>query len=454
MSTASERPSRRCDGTDRRSFLKAGALAAGSIAGGGLGLADLLAARAAGSGAGAGSGSIRKTSVILFWLDGGPTHLETYDPKPDAPDEFRGPFGTVRTRVPGVRVGELLPLHADIMDKVSVVRSVHHDNGDHFAAAHWMTTGWHGSTAANTDPMYPSVGAYVGKLRGPNRDGVPAFASVPTPSTVGLVPGYFSATWLGPAYHPFAAGDARVKANLTPNVPAERLNDRLGLLSDMDRLRRDIDRTGAMDGMDRFQRQAADIVLTGSARSAFDVTLEPQKMRDFYGTHSWSQYALAARRLVEAGVTFVTVNLNGWDDHSSLEKGMQRKLPPFDRALSCLIRDLSDRGLLDEVLVLAMGEFGRTPRINKGLPQDPVPGRDHWGNAMSVLMAGGGVKGGRVVGSTDARGERPVERPTTPEDVLATVYHILGIDPHQTFLNPAGRPVPILGRGEPIRELL
>jgi hypothetical protein len=457
----SETPIRRCDGASRRSFLKAGALAMG--AGAGLGLADLLrtreagrahAAQKAGSGSPSpGSSAATAKAVILFWLDGGPTHLETYDPKPDAPAEFRGPFGSLPTAVPGVRVGELLPGHARLMDRVSVIRSMHHNNGDHFAAAHWMTTGWKGSNAAKTDPMYPSVGSYIAKLKGSNRPGVPAYASVPVASTVGLSPGYFSSTWLGPAYNPFNAGDSKVRGNLAPTVEAARLSDRIGLLRGMDRMRREIDSSGLMDGVDKFQRQAADMVLSGSARDAFDIAGEPQKVKDLYGAHSYSQYALAARRLVQAGVSFVTVNLNGWDDHSSLEKGMKNKLPPLDRAVSALIEDLTDRGMLDEVMVLVMGEFGRTPRINKGLPQDPVPGRDHWGEAMSVLIAGGGVQGGRIIGSTDGRGERPVDRPTTPEDLLATVYHAVGIDPRQTFPTPSGRPIGILDRGDPIREL-
>jgi uncharacterized protein (DUF1501 family) len=216
-----------------------------------------------------------------------------------------------------------------------------------------------------------------------------------------------------------------------------------------------MDKSGLMDGMDAFNRQAVSMVLSGSARKALDVTQEPQKVRDLYGAHQWSQIALTARRLVEAGVTFVTLNVGGWDDHANIEGAMKSKLPPFDRAVCSLVQDLSDRGMLDDVLVMAMGEFGRTPRINKGLPgSDARPGRDHWGEAMSVLMAGGGLKGGVAVGSTDARGERPKDRPTTPEDVLATVYHVMGVDYHHNFLNHSGRPVPVLNRGEPIRELL
>lgn len=452
------RGGRRCDGSTRRSFLQVGSLTLGGLA-----LPQLLAAREAAAGTGARSDAApgatptrgkRDTSVILFWLDGGPTHMETYDLKPDAPEEFRGPLSPIRTTVPGMMISELFPEQARQARHLALLRSVHHNNGDHFAAAHWMTTGFLGSTAVNQEPMYPSVGAYAARMRGPRRTGIPAFMSIPAASTVGLSPGYFSATWLGASFNPFNVGDARVKTNLAPSVEAPRLKDRVDLLGAFDGMRRDIDKSGVMDGMDKFNREAVSMVTGGAARDALDVEKEPAKVRESYGPHAWCKLALQARRLVEAGATFVTVNLNGWDDHSNLDKAMRNKLPPLDRALGRLIGDLDGRGMLDDVLVVVMGEFGRTPRINKGLPQDPVPGRDHWGDAMSVMLAGGGLRGGSIVGATDPRGERPADRPLVPGDVLATIYHVLGVDPTTNFLNHAGRPMPVLHRGSAISELL
>ncbi|MBX9579578.1 MAG: DUF1501 domain-containing protein [Gemmataceae bacterium] len=447
--------SRDCPGQTRRAALKAGFLGLT-----GLGLADHLRAKA--------QAPTPDKAVILLWLDGGPSQLETFDPKPDAPAEYRGPFGVAQTRIPGVHLSALMPETAKRLDKVSLVRSLHHDNGDHFAAAHWMTTGRFGSNAANQAQKYPSVGSYVARVKGPNNPTLPAYVGLPSAETIYLFPGYMGSAYLGGAYNPFdvdrdhkylGADDAtRIRspkwlAGLNPGAGSV-VADRAPLLRQLDTVRRDLDRSGVMDTMDRFQQQAADIVLGAAAREAFDIDREDPKAADRYGQSPWGRYTLMARRLVEAGVTFVTVDMPHWDDHAYLVTGHGGKVPVVDRAVSALVDDLADRGLLDRVLVVVMGEFGRTPRINTGLPDHPTPGRDHWGNAISALVAGGGIRPGVVVGRTNGKAEHPVERPLKPAALLATVYHQLGIDANQTFKDHTGRPVPILDDPDPIRELV
>jgi hypothetical protein len=448
----------RCDGQGRRSFLKAGTL---GLAGASLSLSDLLRARAA-AGEGGRTG-VPDRSVVLVWLDGGPPQHETYDPKPEAPVEFRGPLGAIKTKVPGVRISELLPYHARLMDRMSIIRSLYHDNGDHFAAAHWMLTGYLGSNAANLAPQYPSAGSIIAKLAGARRPGMPAYVGLPYTHSVGLVPGYHGGAYLGVAYNPFVAdGDPNSEGYQVPNlglpsgVDSSRVEGRRGLLGAFDRARRDVDASGLMDGLDRFDQQAFTMVLGDSARAAFDIRKEDPRLRDRYGRHPWGQSALLARRLVEAGVRFVTLTFSGWDYHSSLERGMKSVLPILDAAVGSLIEDLDDRGLLDSTMVLVMGEFGRTPRMNTtGVPgSDPIPGRDHWGNVMSVLAAGGGFARGRVIGASNSRGEVPRDRPVRPQDLLVTVYRQLGLEPETSFANRNGRPASIGSNGEVISELL
>ncbi len=450
MLTIWGRKSKTCDGQSRRDFLRVGTLGLT-----GLSLADVLRARAA-----AGPAAPRPKSVILYWLDGGPSHIDTYDPKPDAPAEFRGPFSAISTAVPGIQLSEHLPGHARVMDKVSLIRSMYHNHGDHFAAAHWMLTGYLGSNAANREPKYPSAGSIVAKLRGPNRPGMPAYVAVPYSMTIGLRPGYNSAAYLGVAYNPFEVGgdpnadNFQVKnLNYAPGLDLNRLSDRRGLLTALDRFRGAADRQGLMDGLDRFGQQAFQLVTGEAARRAFDISREDPRVRERYGRHVYGQSALLARRLVEAGVTFVTVHNGGWDHHWNLEAGLKNRLPTFDQSVSALIEDLDQRGMLDDVMVLVMGEFGRTPRMNDGRGQG-TPGRDHWGGVMSVLIGGGGLKGGQVVGASNRRGERPAERPIMPADVLATLYHVMGIDLDVRFINPAGRPTAINNNGHVIHELL
>lgn len=406
-------------------------------------------------------------SVILIWLDGGPSQLETYDPKPDAPVEFRGPFGIAKTRTPGVNFSALMPETAKRFDKLSVIRSLHHDHGDHFAAGHWMTTGRFGSTSIKLPQQYPSVGSYVSRVKGANNPHLPAYVGLPSAQTIYLFPGYMGSAYLGGQFNPFDV-DREHKYlgwNDTTRIRSPKwlsslgavgspASDRVPLLKQFDTVRRDLDKSGVMDTMDRFQQQAMDLVLGSAAREAFDIDKEDPRAADRYGPGPWGQYTMMARRLVEAGVTFVTVDMPHWDDHSNIEKTHGAKVPVVDRAVSALIDDLHERGLLDRVMVVVMGEFGRTPKINTGQPGIPVPGRDHWGNAISAMIAGGGLKSGVVVGETNAKAERPKDRPLKPADLLATIYHQLGIDPSQTFLDHSGRPFPILDEGKPIHELI
>jgi hypothetical protein len=438
---------RYCDGLSRRSFLKAGVLGAA-----GLTLPEALRWKARAAEQGRGT---RDTAVILIWLDGGPTHLDMYDLKPDAPAEYRGSLKPIRTNVPGIDICEYMPEQAKVMDKLAVVRSLNHTTGDHFAGAHWMLTGYFGSTAANLDPMYPSAGSITAKVRGPNRPGLPAYVAVPVAASIGLVPDYNSAAYLGTSYNPFQTGGDPNNPNfsvhnlkLPGGLTLSQLEDRKQLLGSFDTLRRDIDRSGTLDTLDKFQREAYELISGPAARRAFDIGSEDPRLRDRYGRHNWGQSCLLARRLVEAGVTFVTVHMGGWDHHASIAPAMKNVLPIVDRAVAALVRDLSERGLYEKVAICMCGEFGRTPRIN------PQAGRDHWGEAGFVLMGGGGLKTGLVVGSTTAKGERPKDRPVGPADMLATLYHVLGIDTTQSFTDRSGRPHPILNGGEPIAELV
>ncbi|WP_435010276.1 DUF1501 domain-containing protein [Tundrisphaera lichenicola] len=448
------RPFQCCDGVSRRSLLRAGFLGLA-----GLGLDDLLRTKArAGSRVATGD----DLSVILVWLDGGPPQHETYDPKPDAPSAYRGPLGAISTAVPGIQISELLPEHARMMRKMSLIRSVHHDNGDHFAAAHWMLTGYLGSNSQNLTPMYPSAGSLIAKLKGPKRAGMPAYVGLPNTHSVGIKPGYHGGAYLGGAYGPFMAdGDPNADGYSVPELTlpggldAARLDNRHGLLDAIDAGRHRVETE--MDDIDRFSSQAFSMLTGPEARRAFDLSKEDPRLRDRYGRHQWGQSALMARRLVEAGVRFVTLTFGGWDFHSSLDKGMHSVLPVLDHAVATLVEDLDQRGQLEKTMVIVMGEFGRTPKMNTtGVPgSDPVPGRDHWGNVMSVLMAGGGLTPGIVVGSSNARGEVPRERPVTPQDLVATIYSRLGIDPAAAFPDRVNRPIALFPPGgEPIRELL
>lgn len=443
------RTGRYCDGLSRRSFLQVGVAGMASV-----GLGEVLQARAASTGG-------KDNSVILIWLDGGPSHMDLYDLKPEAPPEYRGLWKPIHTNVPGFDITELFPKQAKVADKFSIVRSLHHDTGDHFAGGHRMLTGRAGRVSGGkTEGEYPSIGSIVAKMRGANRPGIPAYLAVPYASSIGLRPGYFGANYLGNPYNPFETdGDPnspvfRVNNLQMPNgLTVGQLDDRRKLLSSFDQIRRTADTARTLDAMDRFQREAYELVTGPVARKAFDLSTEDPRLRDRYGRSSWGQSTLLARRLVEAGSTFVTVHFGGWDHHWDLKAGMQNYLPMVDAAVSSLFSDMDERGQLEKTLVVLCGEFSRTPRMNNGHNQG-TPGRDHWGNSMFCLLGGGGVKGGRIVGSTDRLGQAPKDGAVTPADLHATIYHVLGIDPATHFLDRTGRPVAAADKTRPIAELL
>ncbi len=443
---------RYCDGFSRRSFVKIGVAGMASVA-----LPDILKAKEASARLGKPA---KDTSVILLWLDGGPSHMDLYDLKPEAPAEYRGMWRPIKTNVPGIEISELFPLQARVADKFSIVRSLYHNSGDHFAGGHMMLTGREGATGADTDGKSPSIGSIVSTIRGPRRAGMPAYMAVPYAASIGLRPGYFGANYLGAQHNPFETdGDPNSdgfqvqNVNLPGGMTIPRLEDRRRLLSAFDHMRRDVDGSGRFGALDRFDHEAYELVSGPTARKAFDISSEDPRVRDLYGRHSWGQSTLLARRLVEAGVTFVTVHFGGWDHHWDLKQGMENYLPIVDRAVAGLFSDLDTRGLLDQVLVVLCGEFSRTPRMNDGSGRG-TPGRDHWGNAMFCLLGGGGLRGGQVVGSTNKLGESPKDHPVTPADIHATIYDVLGIDSSVSFLNPAGRPVPAVSGGKVIHELL
>jgi hypothetical protein len=393
------------------------------------------------------------TAVIQVWLGGGPTQFETYDPKPDAPAEYRGHFQAIPTCVPGVQVCELLPRHAQVMDKVAILRSVYHNSGDHDYGMYVCTTG---KPVKNE----PAAGSYLAKIRGDNTSNLPQYVHLGFHQTdnLGFVPN-FKANYLGGGYDPFyveddpAAASFRVpNLQLADGVSLDRLGDRKALLAHFDRMRRDFDASGVADSLDQFGTVAFDMITGARAKEAFDITQEQGATRERYGLHRWGQSCLLARRLVEAGVAFVTVNFDPhsytFDMHGNIKGGMQNAGPRMDSAIAALVEDLYQRGLDKRVMVIAWGEFGRTPKING------LGGRDHWGEVMSVLLAGGGLRVGQVIGSSTAKGEVPKDRPIEPYDVLATMYQHLGIDPRTTFTDHAGRPIPLLHRGEVIPELV
>jgi Protein of unknown function (DUF1501) len=424
---------------NRRSMLKVGALALG-----GLTLPGLLKARAA-----SGSAANRK-SVILVWLAGGPSHIDMYDLKPNAPAEVRGEFKPINTNVPGVQIGEHLPLQAKVFDKLSVVRSAYHTNAGHGMGSQWMQTGYQATIEVN-DNIYPSTGSVVSKLKGPNEPGLPAYVNLPRKVSFG------NAAYLGASYNPFAPdanpNDPNFQVRnlkLPGRVSAERLEARKKLVSDIDTIRRDIDLKGDVSGFDTFYRDAMEMVTSVKAMNAFDVNKEPVKLRDRYGRNDLGQSCLLARRLVEAGVTFVTVQAGGgWDTHGNNFTELKRRLlPQYDAGVAALVEDLHDRGLSDDVLVISFGEFGRTPKINKDA------GRDHWPGAMSILYAGGGLKMGQMIGTTDSTASYPNSKPYTPGCVLSTMYHVVGIDHKHVFYDDAKRPLPVLSEGDPIKELV
>ena len=444
-----------CDGISRRKFIEVGGLSVF-----GLTLADLLRSEAnAASTETAGGPSTsyhrKKRSVILVWQHGGPSQLDTFDMKPAAPAEYRGPYSSIRSSLDGYPISELLPYHAKILDKTTIFRAFTHRNGDHWAAAHWMLTGYLGATGSDRPARNPSMGAIASKLMGPKQPGVPSGVNI---NDGGF--GYHGASYLGLAHNPFRTGDysygneagflptgSDKSFTLVDGLSKDRVMNRVSLLGQLDRLRREADTRSTFDNLDEMNRQAQEIVLSGRAREAFDLSKEDQKTREWYGP-GWGEQALLARRLVEAGVRFVSLNTGYWDDHGRFKRALDNKMPRHDRAVGVLIQDLANRGMLDDTLVVTAGEFGRTPRINKDA------GRDHWPQAQSILVAGGGYKHGQVVGATDSKAEYPTDRPIVPADFNAIIYHALGLKHDDTIPDRNGRPVHLLQSGEVPRELL
>ena len=458
----------------RRAWLKLGGLSLGALcAGPAPHLAQFLAAAET-------SAVDRDFSVILFWAHGGPSHLETFDLKPDAPAEIRGPFRPIRTNVPGMQICEHLPRLATMADKFTIVRSLHHERGEHSGGTHRFLTG-HASLAANLpNSENPEIGSIIAKHLEARRHDIPLF--VGDTQFYGGGPAY-----LGRAFAPFmlnpnnpisASGNNEYdpipiypstdrRAGLSLSVDSTlRLERRSDLLGQIDGFRRAVDRSTELDAWDRNRRRALEILSSRATRDAFDLSQEPASMRQRYGDTHWGKSLLTCRRLVEAGVRFVqcqatyprlvVARTTNWDDHSvnsHIFDTYRIKLPVLDHVMATLIDDLHSRGLDRHVLFLFCGEFGRTPRIAN---QDPTgrPGRDHWPRAMSVFVAGGGLRMGQVIGSTNARGEHPVERPMDSNCLLATIYRRFGIDASQVLHDVIGRPSPILPKGEVIRELV
>jgi hypothetical protein len=417
-----------CDGVTRRDFLQIGAFGAG------LTLADMLRLRHA-SAANTRQSPRSHKAAIMIYLPGGPSHMDMYDLKPNAPAEYRGEFKPIPTNVPGVQICEHFPLQAKMWDKLAAIRSIvsvdeHSDS--------LVMTGY--PERVNVIANHPSFGSVISKLRSSSSTNVPPFVSLRGMSR-GTEPGY-----LGIAHRPFTpGGPGNANLRLANGVTLDRLHDRQALLASFDTLRRDIDASGTMSGMDSYTEKAIEMVTSGVVRDALDLSKEDPKVRERY---KGVEQFLTARRLIEAGVGCVTLSIGGWDTHGKNFETLKRQLPKVDQGIANLIQDLHDRGLDQDVVTIMWGEFGRTPRINR------EAGRDHWAPVMSALIAGGGLKMGQMVGSSTEKGERPKDRPCTVQQVLATIYLALGIDPAMTFPNGSGRPMHLLDDREPIRELL
>lgn len=455
-------------------MLKVGALGAG-----GLCLSDLLRLRASAQAAGVSNPGKDDTAVLLVWLPGGPPHMETYDMKPDAPAEYRGHFQPIKTNVRGIEVCEHLPLHAKMADKYTLIRSFHHDFADHGGGHKRFLTGRDPAQPTGFVNDAPAVPCIVSKCQANRNIGLPNVVALTDRGRDGVDVFSLGAAYLGPMFTPFMVGgdpssDKFSVRNLDLNEGmAGRMEDRLALLRGMDQMRHLGQQAQTMDAMDEFNQRAFDLLTSKRARDAFDLSQEPENIRSRYGHHAYGQRALMGRRLIEAGCTFVTVVLENpapttglpkyacynWDSHAvncHLFEDALFRLPYYDQAITALIEDLYQRGLDKKVMLVVTGEFGRTPRISystgtqTGVTQ---PGRDHWPSSMSVLVSGGGMRTGQVIGSTDALGEHPKDRPMTPNDLWASVYQHLGINYDRTFDDLTGRPMPLLPYGQPIPEL-
>ncbi|MEQ8787663.1 MAG: DUF1501 domain-containing protein [Pirellulaceae bacterium] len=442
------KPKTFCDGVARRDVLRIGA--AGLF---GLTLPRLLELESAAK----ESAAPRDTgvSVIYLFLKGGLSTIDTFDLKPEAPAEFRGDFRPIDTVVPGLQIAEHLPTVARSTDKFSLIRSFTHSNSSHGQADHYMLTGYlprAGFNASLTpNNQQPAFGSVIARSLGP-RGSVPPYVCVPDMHQSG------GPAYLGASCAPLAIGADPSAPNFSVpdivpplGIDTARAGDRRALLAEVDRFQQsaeqEANRSARTVGV--FQRRAFDLMTSPEAKRAFDIDAEPAAMRNRYGRHTLGQSCLLARRLVEAGVRCVTIDHTNWDTHDNNFITLERDLlPQLDSAMSTLFEDLEDRGMLGKTLVIVSGEFGRTPRINKNA------GRDHWGPAFTVAVGGGGIVGGRVIGASDERAEKPAHTPHGPEDLAATMYHLLGVDPTTTYYTPEGRPVPIVNGGRVIRSLL
>lgn len=456
-------------GCSRRQFMW-GSLRAGGV---GLTLEEILRLRSIGAEQGKAASD---TAVIQIWLGGGPSQFETFDPKPQAPSEIRGPYKAIQTSLPGALVCEKLPLTAAVLDKTAVIRSFTHPYDDHFGLTRWCLAG---RREPDDRDHYPSLGAIASRFRGPRQVGMPPYVLLcDEPVNHFHLFSALGAGYLGAGHGPFTIlqdgydpafqfdrlRDATGNLELANDVTLDRVDDRKSLLATLDRLPRLLDSSRTVNELEPFNQLALDMITTAKARRAFDLNEESAATRERYGNHRWGSMALLARRLVEAGVTFVTLNTAPdclrWDWHVNIVKedrietgsagpnnGIEVSGPPLDRALSALITDLSERESCRKVLLIVWGEFGRSPRIN------PAGGRDHWPPLGSVLLAGGGLKMGQIIGRSDANGGTPADRPIGPSDILATLYRHLGIDPDWQLVNLQGRPLSLLPDGKVIEEL-
>ncbi len=435
-----------CAGMTRRDCLKLGL---GALAGGGL----VQALRLRGMASNPAAPAATARSCILVWMDGGPTHYETFDPKPDAPAEIRGEFLPIATRVPGVRFSQHMTRLAGIADKLAVVRSLRHDQGNHGAGNHYLMTGAPPRIPVGCGAFvsfHPSMGSVAAHERGAPH-GLPAYFSMPDMARSG------GPNFLGARFAPFVVSDNPNSADfrvrdvaLPQGLSGERFGTRREIRSEVDRMQRILDRAAGdpVNALDEHYQQGYNLVSSPQAQAAFDIHREPAGVRDRYGRTPFGQRALLARRLVEAGVPFITLYDGGWDHHTNLFSSLTQRLPGWDATVATLIEDLDQRGLLETTMVIALGEFGRTPQINRDA------GRDHWSNSMSVLFAGGGTPGGQAVGATDVRGFSPVGRTHSPENFVSSVYLKLGIDPEKILHTPQGRPTHLVSDPTPIRELM
>jgi hypothetical protein len=440
--------------TSRRSVLKAG------LAGmAGLSLADLL--RLKSQAASGGKPMPSGKSVILLWMTGGPSHIDTWDVKPDAPREIRGPFSTIRTKLPGVSICEYLPKQAAMMDKLTIIRSVDARFSNNEPNQVFQTANLDAEPRLNNEAeKYPAIASIVARHRAGANPAMPQSVVLNLQDRSHVAWGGY----LGKQFDPFLGNQASSLFKLPRGLDQDRISSRQSLQQQFDRLRRDLDLSGSMAAKDRFDQQAVDIVAGRRAQAVFDLSQEPAAVRERYGIHNWCQQALLARRLVEAGVSFVTIDLSNhsssgtWDTHGDnippyggIWNGLRPLLPVFDRVLTTLVADLEERGLLDDVLVIAMGEFGRTPKLGT---QGSTDGRDHWPVVMSMTLAGGGMRHGQVIGSSERDGGQIKERPVTPGDLAATIYDHMGVPLDGTYLDARGRPRYFIEHGEPIRELI